>query len=213
MQEIGTIESGFLLVNKPAGMTSHDVVNIIRKKTGIKKVGHAGTLDPMATGLLILAVGKATKEISKFSGMDKIYEAEITLGAESDTDDAEGKLISVSSQIPKETEIGEALKNMTGETNQIPPKFSAKKINGVTAYKLARQGKEFELKPKKITIYNLDLQNYSYPKINLVCKVSSGTYIRAIARDLGKVLQTGAYLSKLNRTKIGDYRLEDASAI
>ncbi len=211
MEENRTTKLGFLLINKPAGMTSHDVVNVVRKKTGERKIGHAGTLDPMATGLLILAVGKFTKRIKEFSGLDKNYEAEITLGAESDTDDAMGEIKTVSSFIPKENEIAEALQSLTGEIEQVPPKFSAKKIGGQTAYKLARKGKTFELKPQKVIIYELKLGKYSYPKLNLICRVSSGTYIRAIARDLGKLLGTGGYLSKLKRTRIGSFRLENAN--
>lgn len=217
MEEINSVLSpdGFLLINKPAGITSHDVVNIARKKLGIKKIGHAGTLDPMATGLLILGVGKATKKLGTLIGLPKTYEAEITLGATSTTDDKEGEIKDLRNkndnlQIPTDEEIMRAIKKFTGEQEQMPPAFSALKINGKRAYKIARQGGTPELKPRKITVYELKLNSYNYPLISLTCNVSSGTYIRSLARDIGKELGTGGYLSKLCRTSIGKYKIDGA---
>jgi tRNA pseudouridine55 synthase len=222
--------NGFLLVNKPSGMTSHDVVAVARRMLGIKKIGHAGTLDPMATGLLILGVGKATKKLGNIIGLPKTYTAEIALGATSTTDDAEGTLDTFTTptkvgvqnvdsrirgngvllEIPSNTKIESCLKKFIGEQQQTPPQFSAIKINGQRAYKKARQGETVDLKPRTITIYDIKLVSYRYPLITIETSVSSGTYIRSLARDIGQALGTGAYLSKLERTSIGEFKLADA---
>ncbi|MDX1535259.1 MAG: tRNA pseudouridine(55) synthase TruB [Candidatus Spechtbacterales bacterium] len=206
-----------LLINKPKGPTSHDIVDEVRKITGIKKVGHAGTLDPFAEGLLIILVGRPeTKQQSTFIGMDKEYEATFILGEERDTGDITGEPVesqhtSVDNAVPvTEQELQAVLEKFTGEMEQIPSTYSAKKIKGKKAYELAREGKEVKLKPKKVTIYKLELLSYSWPEVKIRVKVSSGTYIRALARDIGRELKTGAYVSELKRTSIGEYSLEDA---
>jgi len=204
----------FLLIDKPKGITSHDVIYEVRKITGEKKVGHAGTLDPNATGLLIVGVGReSTKKLgSVATNTDKVYEAEVFLGEERDTDDVEGVVISRSKGVlpPGEDEINTLLKSFKGKQKQIPPSYSAIKVKGKKAYKEARKGKSLELEPRDIRIYSIKLINYKYPIIRIAVKVSSGTYIRAIARDIGRRLGCGAYLKNLIRTEIGDYKLKNA---
>lgn len=201
-----------LLIDKPKGMTSHDVVDAVRRKTGERRVGHAGTLDPMATGLLIVGVGREfTKQLGEITkNTTKTYEAEVTLGETSDTDDAEGKLKKVSDEVPDKAKIEKLIKSFIGEQQQTPPIFSAIKLQGKKSYELARNGKEVKLEPRTITIHSIELIEYTYPRVNLVCEVSSGTYIRAIARDIGEKIGTGAYLSGLLRTKIGNYDIKNA---
>lgn len=213
----------FILIDKPKGITSHDVVDHIRKITGEKRVGHAGTLDPNATGLLIVGIGREfTRELwTKFGKLDKTYIAEITLGEERETDDILGnlKLETQKSKLKlktKKTEdfrvdtIRNVLRNFEGEQMQIPPVYSAIKIKGETAYGLARKGKNVTLEPRKITIYKIKLLKYEFPVLNIEVKVSSGTYIRALARDIGRKLRCGAYLSDLRRTKVGKYLVKNA---
>ncbi len=204
----------FLLINKPRGITSHDVISKIRKITDTKKVGHAGTLDPLATGLLVVGIGReSTKKLGKISkGTKKNYLAEIFLGEERDTDDVEGKIISKSEKfpIPDETSIEETLKNFEGEQEQIPPIYSAIKIKGRKSYELARKGKEISLKKRKVVIYSIELLEYEFPILKIETVVSSGTYIRALARDIGKKLGCGGYLKNLQRTKIGKFDLKGA---
>jgi len=228
----------FLLIDKPKGVTSHDVVNSVRRITGERKVGHAGTLDPNATGLLIVGVGReSTKRLNRFLKLDKEYIAEIYLGEERDTDDITGKfLISppasanslrslrrkhlragnseflIKSQIPI-FKIQAVLKSFVGNQLQVPPVYSAVKIKGKEAYKLARAGKKVEVKPRKVTIYDAKLLEYKFPLVSAKFKVSSGTYIRSIARDMGRKLKTGAYLSNLIRTKVGKYSVENAVSL
>lgn len=205
--------AGLILVNKPKGMTSHDVVNKIRKITGEKRVGHAGTLDPNATGLLIVGVGRqATKKLGDLTkSTTKTYEAELFLGATSTTDDMEGNLKQAEKVVaPSRKQVEEVLCEFVGDQKQTPPVYSAVKIKGAKAYELARKGKTVTLKPRKVTIYSLKLLDYKYPIVKLECEVSSGTYIRALARDIGEKLGTGAYLANLKRTRIGDFKLEDA---
>jgi len=202
-----------LLVNKPKGLTSHDVVDEVRKITGVRKVGHGGTLDPAATGLLIIGVGRAgTKRLGKFTkGMKKTYEAEIMLGAISSTLDSEGEIVFNKMQVkPGQKEVQKAINSLVGMYGQVPPAYSAIKIKGKKAYELARKGKAVKLEPRKITVYSIKLISYKYPSLEIECTVSSGTYIRALARDVGEKLGTGAYLRELRRTKIGKYDLKDA---
>jgi tRNA pseudouridine55 synthase len=210
--------NGYLLIDKPAGWTSHDVVakarNVIKKEAGHKvKVGHTGTLDPFATGLLILMVGSYTKRAEEFSKLDKTYEAEIILGAVSLTGDVEGEITKTSHQKPSLKEIQKILKEFTGEIEQTPHKFSAIKIGGQRAYKLARAGQEVNLEPRKVTIYAIKNDEYVYPKLKLTVEVSSGTYIRSLAKDIGKKLGTGAYLSALRRTQIDQYNIKNSITI
>lgn len=204
------IESGFYPVNKPAGRTSHDVVDYMRKITGIKKIGHAGTLDPLATGVLILGIGKeATKKLDTWHVHPKTYYAEITLGARSSTDDAEGEITPVSDKKPAETETRKTLETLVGTHEQMPPDISAKKVGGQRLYALARKKKPIEKKPSLVTIHSIDLLEYAYPivKIRVVC--GTGTYIRSIARDLGDKLGIGGYVSVLKRESIGPITLND----
>lgn len=207
----------FLLIDKPKGVTSHDVIGEIRKISGEKRVGHAGTLDPNATGLLIVGVGReSTRELwIKFGKLDKTYEAEITLGEEREGDDITGKLLISKfeflnkSQFTK-SQILKFLKGFIGEQMQVPPIFSAIKVKGQPAYKLARKGRKVELKSRKISIYSIKLLDFKYPMLRIETRVSSGTYVRALARDIGRKLGCGAYLSNLRRIKIGKYNVKDS---
>lgn len=206
---------GILLVDKPKGWTSHDVVakvrNILKKEAGQKvKVGHTGTLDPMATGLLILVVGSYTKRASEFSKLDKTYEATIRLGETSTTGDAEGEISTVSNKKPDETSIKNAIAFYIDTYEQMPPAYSAIKIGGQKAYDLARKGKEVKLEPRKVKIYEITDVKYDYPYVSFTAKVSSGTYIRSLAQDIGEKLGTGAYLTELKRTKVGNFSLAEA---
>ncbi|MDQ3093623.1 MAG: tRNA pseudouridine(55) synthase TruB [bacterium] len=213
-----------ILVDKPAGWTSFDVVAKIRGQLRAKlkaegslqkaKVGHSGTLDPFATGLLIILVGKATKRQDEYMKQDKVYEATFTLGAISSTGDPEGEIKpSELSQQPTPEDIRICLEKFVGEIEQIPPIYSAIKINGKKAYELARAGKEVELQLRKVHIYSLELINYKWPELKITAHVSSGTYIRSLAVDLGEALGTGAYCTQLRRTKIGKYSVSKASLI
>jgi len=204
----------FLLIDKQKGITSHDVIYHLRKITGIKKIGHGGTLDPMATGLLIVGITReGTKHLGKITNnSSKSYLAEITLGAITSTDDGEGEIIK-KIDLPtnlKEKNVLKVLNKFKGEINQKPPAYSAIKINGKKAYDLARSGKQVDLKTRKVNIYEVNLKSFKNNNIVVEFKVSSGTYIRSLARDIGKELKTGAYLSKLNRTQIGDFYLKNA---
>ncbi len=206
---------GILLVDKPKGWTSFDVVAKVRgilKHSGIvkPKVGHTGTLDPMATGLLVLVLGNYTKQASEFSKLDKVYEATLKLGETSSTGDEEGEKLTVNSKQPTTEQTKNVLRDFVGEIEQTPPAYSAIKVNGQRAYKLARAGKEFELKARRVTVYSIQLTDYSYPIVKLTAKVSSGTYIRTLAEDIGQKLGTGAYLTDLKRTKVGKFDIEDA---
>jgi len=208
-------KSGFLLLNKPKGPTSFDMVYKLRKITGIKKIGHAGTLDPFASGLLIMAIGReATKQISKYVKLDKEYIATLKLGATSTTHDPEGKIKENKNyEYPSRKKIENVLKNFLGKQEQIPPMFSAKKIKGKRLYDLARKGIEIKREAVNIDIKNIELLEYEWPNLRIKVSVSSGTYIRVLAFDIGEVLKTGAYLSKLKRTKIGKFKLDEAVLI
>ncbi len=202
---------GILIVDKPQGMTSHDVVDLIRRRFGLKKAGHAGTLDPMATGVLVMLLGKATKLSDLLMAHDKEYHAEMTLGRSSDTGDAWGKLEVTESKVELSADsIHEAFKKFTGEIYQTPPMYSAIKHNGKKLYELARKGITVEVKPRKITIEKLDIMNISLPIIEFKTLCSKGTYIRQLVIDIGKELGYGAHLSKLRRTRSGDFKIEDA---
>lgn len=206
---------GFLLVNKPAGISSFGVVARVRRLlsevAGHKvKVGHTGTLDPAASGLMILVIGSYCKRASEFSKAGKTYEVELTLGATSTTADIEGEISQVSDKKPIQAEVEAAVAKFVGQISQTPPAFSAVKVNGQRAYKLARAGKDVVIEPRQVTIYSIDKIEYKYPKLNFATEVSSGTYIRSLAVDIGAALGTGAYMSALSRTKIANYKLEDA---
>lgn len=207
-----------ILIDKPAGMSSFGVVARVRRKLrdreGKKiKVGHTGTLDPFATGLLIILAGKATKKSDEFLKKDKEYEATVFLGKNSTTGDIEGEIVDVSDKIPTEEEVRKACEKFVGEIEQTVPVFSAVKINGERAYKLARKGKEIEMPTRKVEIYSLDVLSYNYPELKIRTHVSSGTYIRTLGEDIGKTLETGAYLTALRRTKIADFDVKDATKL
>lgn len=207
--------NGILLADKPKGWTSFDVVakvrGLLRTKTGKKlKVGHTGTLDPQATGLLVLLIGDYTKRAPELTKLDKIYEVTIQLGQTSTTGDEEGNKVTVSGRRPDAGEVEAALQGFAGQVEQTPPAYSAVKINGQRAYKLARAGQLPELKPRKVTIYAIQNAEYDYPQLKFIAKVSSGTYIRTLAEDIGQALQTGAYLSGLRRTSVGQFDIKDA---
>ena len=213
------MEDQIILVDKPAGISSFGIVAKIRRELkeefGHKiKVGHTGTLDPFATGLLILLSGKMTKKSNEFLKLDKIYEAELKLGFVSSTGDPEGEIQQYSDNLcPKRKTVESVLRSFTGKITQTPPRFSAIKINGERAYKRARKGADFEIPSRKVEIYSIEILDYSYPTLKIRCHVSSGTYIRTLAEDIGKKLGTGAYLTALRRTKIGDYHIEDAKKV
>lgn len=213
---------GLLLVDKPSGWTSFDVVNYVRKivaaaegkKPKNVKVGHTGTLDPLATGLLVILVGKEyTRRAAELSKQDKTYEVEMRLGQTSTTGDEEGEKTTVSDTVPSETAITEALERLQGDIQQVPPIYSAIKVDGQRAYKLAREGKAVELQARPVTIYSNQLTGYDYPFVRFTSRVSSGTYVRTLVEDLGKLLGTGAYMSGLSRTAIADYSLDDAMQV
>ena len=206
---------GFLLIDKPDGLTSHDVVNRVRRLTGEKRVGHAGTLDPFATGLLIVGVGRvATREFPKLVGLDKEYEAVFALGGSSDTDDRTGTI--EPRAIPDgigRAAIEAVIKPLTGPIEQIPPAYSAIKIGGKKMYEAAREGKPLEAKPRAVTIYGFDLLDDLLPTtddkrlFSVRIRCSTGTYIRSLARDLGAALGTGGYVEELRRTSVGPFAI------
>lgn len=209
---------GIILIDKPAGMTSFGVVARVRRvlteKHGKKiKVGHTGTLDPFATGLLILVIGKECKNAGKYSKLDKTYEATIRLGKTSTTGDPEGEITDVSDRKPSISKIESVLNEYKGEIIQSPPIYSAIKIGGQRAYKLARSGKEIQMPKRQVNIYSLEIINYSYPVIKIRTHVSSGTYIRSLAEDIGKSLGVGAYCSQLRRTEIDKWKVDNAQKL
>ena len=228
-----------ILIDKPAGWTSFDVVAKIRSdlrknspQSSVNgkqklKVGHSGTLDPFATGLLIILIGSATKRQDEFMKQDKVYEATFRLGAVSTTGDPEGEITergmlnderreatpTTNYHLPSTEEVQKALAKFVGEITQVPPQYSAIRVNCKKAYELARAGKKVELKPRQVTIYSLELLEYVWPEIKVRAHVSSGTYIRTLAEDIGNELGTGAYCLELRRTKIGGYEVKDAKTI
>lgn len=213
---------GLLLVDKPAGWTSFDVVNYVRKivaaaegkKPKNVKVGHCGTLDPFATGLLVLLVGKAyTRRAGELSKLDKTYNLTMRLGETSTTGDPEGEISKASDTIPTIDELHAALRHFQGKIMQTPPAYSAIKVDGQRAYKLARAGKTVTLEPRQVTISDLALLDYAYPDVRLRADVSSGTYVRTLAEDIGRRLNTGAYTVQLERTRIGNYELDRATPV
>ena len=209
------MDNGIILVDKPANMTSFGVVarvrRVLSKQFGKRiKVGHTGTLDPFATGLMIIVTGKECKNAGNYSKLDKIYETKIVLGKTSTTGDTEGEITDVSDKVPAKTDILIALEKFKGEITQIPPIFSAIKIDGQRAYDLARRGKIVEMPERKVTVYELEMLDYAYPYLTIRAHVSSGTYIRTLAEDIGKELTTGAYCKELRRTKIADWDISQA---
>jgi len=208
------LEGRVFLVDKDPGFTSFDVVNLIRKRAGIKKVGHAGTLDPAATGLLIICTGKKTKSINEFQGQDKTYEGVIFLGKTTASMDGETGFIEEKnvSGITSE-QIEEVRKSFLGKQKQIPPMYSALKHKGKALYKYARKGITVEREPRVIEIFEFEISKIKLPEVEFRIRCTKGTYIRVIANDFGAKLGCGAYLSSLRRTKIGDYSVNDALTI
>ncbi len=225
---------GLLLIDKPHGWTSFDVVakvrgilrQAVRDEYGAMskssttqssklntplakvKVGHTGTLDPLATGLLVLTIGSYCKRAQEFSKLDKTYEVTMRLGLTSTTGDDEGVKQAVSDKQPVESEVASAVQRFIGEIMQVPPIYSAIKVGGQRAYKLARAGKEVVLDPRKVIIYQISDISYTYPEVRFTAQVSSGTYVRSLVEDIGKVLETGAYMTALRRRSVGDFKDE-----
>ncbi len=203
--------SGVLVVDKPVGLTSHDVVQIVRKGTNIRRAGHTGTLDPRASGVLVILVGPAVRLSEYVSASDKRYQAVVRLGASTDTYDADGRIVSTS-PVDKinEEQFEEALQTFVGEIEQVPPPYSAVKIKGRKAYEMAREGEEIDLAPRRIKVYSLELLEWAPPEAVIDVYCSSGTYVRSLAHDLGEKLGCGAHLIGLRRTKSGRFTLRDA---
>ena len=206
---------GILLIDKPAEMTSFGVVARVRRvlsnQQGKKvKVGHTGTLDPFATGLMIIVVGKECKNAGTYSKLDKVYEATIQLGHTSTTGDPEGVLTAVSDRQPTREEIEQTLRQFVGTITQRPPIYSAIKIDGERAYKLARAGKAVEVPERQVVVHSIELIEYSYPVLRIRAHVGSGTYIRTLAQDIGEALGTGAYTTQLRRTSIAEWLIDQA---
>ena len=211
-------EDSVLLVDKPAGITSFGVVARVRRQLsqhlGKKaKVGHTGTLDPFATGLMIIVTGKECRNAMNYSKLDKEYEATFRLGQTSSTGDPEGELTNASDLQPTKEAIEAALEPFRGEITQRPPIFSAIKINGRRAYDLARKGEAVEIPERQVTVFSLELLDYEYPNVRIRTHVSSGTYIRSLAVDIGALLGTGAYCSELRRTKVAEFDVADATPV
>ncbi len=201
--------SGILLVNKTKGKTSFSLVSMLRKIYNIKKIGHAGTLDPFATGVMVLLVGKTYTRLSdQFLCADKEYEAVLKLGVETDTYDLEGETTRTSDHIPSLNDIKEAIAPLQGTILQIPPMYSAKKVNGKKLYELARKGITIERQARQVTV-QIDLLDYAYPYVKIYVCCSKGTYIRSLGFDIGRTLTCGAHLTELNRTRSGSFLLKD----
>jgi tRNA pseudouridine55 synthase len=203
---------GLLPVDKPEGPTSHDIVQHARRALGLRKIGHAGTLDPFASGLLLLCIGAATRLVEFLSDLDKEYLAEAVLGTETDTHDREGEVVR-RTPLPEglgPAEVERALAGFRGELLQRPPRYSAKKVGGEAAHRRVRRGEEVELPAARVTVHRIELVESDLPRIRLRVRCSTGTYVRALARDLGAALGVGAHLSSLRRTRIGPFRVEDA---
>jgi tRNA pseudouridine55 synthase len=213
-QPINDAPEGILLVDKPQGITSHDVVAKMRRVFHMKKVGHAGTLDPMATGMLLILIGKATKASQYLMSMDKEYAGRVKLGVITDSQDADGEILE-ERPVPElsEAQVLTEMKSFLGDQYQTPPMFSAKKINGQKLYKLARQGKTVEREPRVIHISRFDITKFALPEISFIVGTSKGAYVRTIAHDLGERFGCGGHLNELRRTAVGQFRVEKASTI
>ncbi len=210
------MRSGILIVNKPSGITSHDVVDAVRRITGERTVGHAGTLDPLATGVLVVGVGReATKALGSISkDTNKVYRATVRLGATSDTYDAEGRISENEDIQPlKKSDVQNALRRFTGTFQQAPPAYSAIKVGGVKAYDRARKGEFVVLEPRTVTIHSIDLRKYQWPNAEFDVTCSSGTYIRSLAHDLGEKLGVGGLLQSLERSAVGTYTIRQAHTL
>jgi tRNA pseudouridine55 synthase len=210
-EQLKNVVSGVIVIDKPIGLTSHDVVQIIRRGTGIRRAGHTGTLDPRASGVLVVLIGPAVRLSEYVSASDKRYQATIRLGSTTDTYDSEGVVTSESpaAHITEEN-FDEILQTYVGEIEQVPPPYSAVKVKGRKAYEMARKGEQVELQPRKINVFSLDVLEWDPPEVVIDAYCSSGTYIRSLANDLGESLGTGAYLIGLRRTKSGRFTLREA---
>lgn len=209
---------GILLIDKPAGMTSFGVVARVRRVLSQQqnkkvKVGHTGTLDPFATGLMIIVVGKECKNAGTYSKLDKVYEATIRLGQTSTTGDTEGEITDVSDRIPSLQEVEVSFEQFRGEITQRPPIYSAIKVGGERAYKLARKGIEVVVPTRQVMVYSLELVSYAYPELSVRVHVGSGTYIRTLAEDIGATLGVGAYCIRLRRTSIDKWQITDGQSL
>lgn len=215
MEKAGSEYEGILLIDKDAGCTSHDVVNKVRRILKIRSVGHAGTLDPLATGLLVILVGRATKVSQYLMSLDKVYDGEMKLGVETNSQDSEGEVVS---ELPVPESVNEAymreqMASFLGDQYQTPPMFSAKKLNGIPLYKLARQGQEVQREPRFINISKFELLEWNKPaaKFRLAC--SKGTYVRTVCHDLGKKIGCGAYMTQLRRISSDKFNVENAITV
>jgi tRNA pseudouridine55 synthase len=209
-----TTESGLVVVDKPGGMTSHDVVARVRRLAGTRKVGHAGTLDPMATGVLVLGINRATRLLGHLMLTEKAYDATIRLGVTTTTDDAEGEaLATAATDGLEEATIRRVLSGFVGEIDQVPTAVSAIKVEGRRAYQRVRDGEQVELTPRSVTIHDLTVHDVSGPEVRISVRCSSGTYIRAIARDAGAALGVGGHLTALRRTAVGKFGLDQARTL
>jgi tRNA pseudouridine55 synthase len=200
------------LVDKPKGLTSSRVVEHIKRKFNVK-AGHTGTLDPLATGLLVVLTGKFTKNASSFLKLDKAYEVKVVLGVETDTFDSEGMVLRRNDNEVSREELEKVLKEFAGDIWQTPPPFSAKKISGRKAYQLARKGISVDIPPKKVSIHSLKLNEFQFPYFTIACEVSSGFYVRSLAHDIGEKLGVGATVVDVRRTRVGPYRVEQAKSL
>ncbi|MDP8212684.1 MAG: tRNA pseudouridine(55) synthase TruB [Candidatus Zapsychrus exili] len=205
---------GIAIIDKPKRITSHDVVDRVRRKFKIKKVGHAGTLDPLATGVLVLLIGKATKLSSKFIGFDKAYDATLILGTETSSADTEGKIIKQSSfDNITEQQVKDTFESFVGKIQQVPPMVSAVRHKGRKLYELARKGIEVQRAARDIEIYSLVLNKMNSPYVEFSLECSKGTYVRQLAEDVGKKLGCGACISQIRRTKVGEFKIEEAVSL
>lgn len=211
MLNSGTNRQNIIVIYKPKGPTSHDIIAEIRKITNERRVGHAGTLDPLARGVLVVGIGReATKKLSQIVKKEKEYIAEITFGKESTTDDAEGEKKEWKvNKIPGHEDIEKIIQQFKGKIMQTPPVYSALKVRGKAAYKFARRGESIELKPREVEIKEIKMLKYEWPFLTLKVVTGPGVYIRALARDLGKELGVGGYLSDLERIRVGEFRKVD----
>lgn len=211
-ERAGQLLGGVLLVDKPAGITSHDAVAIVRRALGSRRAGHAGTLDPFATGLLVVLVGSGTRLIQFIDGEPKVYEAVIRFGAETDTDDVTGSIVR-SAPPPSDAAIGAAIARLTGEIDQVPPAYSAKQVGGVRAYAAARRGAALELEAARVTVHEWTLMARTGDDVTARITCTGGTYIRALARDLGRFADSAAHLAALRRTRSGCFSIDDAATL
>ena len=205
---------GIIIVNKPSGMTSHDVVSRARRKLGMRQIGHAGTLDPLATGVLVLLIGRGTKLFNKFESFDKAYKASLILGTRTTTADVQGEIIEqISFGHISPQDMADVFKEFVGEIEQTPPMVSAVKVNGRRLYELARKGIEVERQARQVRIDALDLLEFQPPRVRFYLECSKGTYVRKLAEDVGERLGCGACIAEIERTKVGPFKIEEAVAL